>query len=385
MAGRPVLYFTRMLTSYRVPVLEKLNKRLDGRLVVCHGSAPGASSMNTLTSKDETGFRQVLLKNYWVGGERIHYQKFKPAFEEYPDPAVILAEEAPRSISLPRLMSKAKKRKIPIVLWGHFSSNFRPFGSNHPADRYRIAMARKADACVCYSDNIAQQLREFVPPEKVFRARNTLDTDRLYRLNELLERQSRSAVRDTINLPKNQPVLCFIGRLIPDKGTDLLLDIFSRFRSTTPATLLVIGDGPELESMKSRVRKENIEDVLFTGAITDWSSSGAYLYASDVMLMPGYVGLSVNHAFCFGLPVVTHKSPDPAYRYHSPEIDFIEDGENGKLAEHGNEDSFIEAIKTVLDDRELFSVSAYATAYRYLAVGTMIDGLEHAILCAQRD
>jgi len=41
---RPIYYFARMIPWYRIPVLEELNERFDGRLVVCAGDPPGVRS-----------------------------------------------------------------------------------------------------------------------------------------------------------------------------------------------------------------------------------------------------------------------------------------------------------------------------------------------------
>ena len=39
----PIAYVARFVPGYRRPVLEELNDRLDGRLVVCAGAPPEAS------------------------------------------------------------------------------------------------------------------------------------------------------------------------------------------------------------------------------------------------------------------------------------------------------------------------------------------------------
>ena len=48
--------------------------------------------------------------------------------------------------------------------------------------------------------------------------------------------------------------------------------------------------------------------------------------ASDAVVIPGYVGLAVNHAFAHGLPVITCQS-----EIHSPEIEYIENDVNGLI------------------------------------------------------
>lgn len=379
MPDRPVFYFTRMVPGYRVPVLERLNARLEGRLVVCAGQPPRTSSLRSLTDEPSGGFRQVRLRNVWLGGETLHVQPFRRVFREIGTPGVVLAEESPRSISLPWLLRYARRRGIGRLLWGHFSSNDRPFSPRHLADRYRIALARSVEACVCYTEPIAEALRPYVPAERLFVARNTLDTDTLFALHDTLAAEGRVAVRRRLGLPADAPVLVFIGRLIKAKGVDRLLDVFGVLRAQRAAHLLVIGSGPEKGVLEARAAREKIDDVHFLGALPAWTDSAPYLYAADLMLMPGYLGLAVNHAFAFGLPVVSQASPDPAIRFHSPEVAYVRPGENGLLAPSGDPAALLEAVERVLADQARFSQNAYAYARAHLTIAQMVDGLEAAI------
>ena len=54
----------------------------------------------------------------------------------------------------------------------------------------------------------------------------------------------------------------------------------------------------------------------FRGPIYDSDTLSRIFRAGDALVIPGYVGLAVNHAFAHGLPVVTCQSP-----MHSPEIE----------------------------------------------------------------
>lgn len=379
MSEPPVFYVARFVPHYRVPVLERLNARLDGRLVVCAGQPPHASSLRSIGGEEADGYRTCHLRNYWLRGEALHAQPYGRAFRTYGPPSVILAEESPRTLTLPLLMRRAHRVGAGFVLWGHFSSNDRPFDpKRHLADRYRMGVARRADACVGYTESVTDLLRPYVPNERLFTARNTLDTDVLFALYDRLECEGRTAVRSRLRLPASEPVLAFIGRLIPDKGLDLLLDVFQALRRRRPARLVLLGDGPERVSLEARIARERIEGVHLLGAMPGWAESAPYLYAADVMVMPGYLGLAVNHAFAFGLPVVSQGAP-PGIRFHSPEVDYVRHGENGMLAAHGDVEALLEAVEHVLAHHEQFSRKAGAYAREHLTIDKMVDGLEAAV------
>jgi len=376
---QPVLVFNRISPpAYRIPVLEKLNDKLGGRLVFCSGRPPGGAGFASLAPNRSPRFRQVGLPNYWLGGERLHFQPFREAFRRYGSPSVVVAEENPRSLSLPLLLRHAVRLGAGTVLWGHFSSNRRAFSPRNLQDRYRIRLARRADACLCYTEQIADLLRPHLPERRIFVARNTLDTDELFAIRDRLAREGKAAVRGRLGFESDLPVVCFIGRLTRAKGVGLLLTVFREFRSQRPARLVIIGDGPERAAMDATVRRERIADVHFLGPMSQFEESAPYVYASDVMLLPGYLGLAVNHAFCLGVPVVSQASPG-AMRFHSPEVAYVRPGENGILSEYGEPDAMVRALHEVLSRQEEYSRNAHAFAREQLGVERMVGGMLDAI------
>lgn len=376
MNQRPILYFTRILPAYRVPILEQLNKRMSNRLIVCHGQPPKDSSV--LMGKTKGNFRQHILTNYWFRNEILHAQSFRRIFEMYESPEVVLVEESPRSITLPWLLHYARRKGAGRVLWGIFYSVFRPFSASNPMQRYRIGLARHVEACACYTKGVRDKLYPHVSPDQLFVAQNTLDTNKLFSLRKELSHQGKSKVKQQLKLPDNEPVFIFAGQLIPRKGTQTLLNVFKQFYSTRPSTLLIMGDGPERSKMQDQVVKEAIPNVHFLGALPKLEESAPYFYAADLMLIPGYVGLVVNHAFSMGLPVITQEGP-PGIPFHGPEVESIINGTNGIITEQGNPDALIQAINNVMNNQSTYSNNAANYAERYLTIENMIDGLEAAI------
>lgn len=184
---RPIYYFARMIPWYRIPVLEELNERFDGRLVVCAGDPPSASSLRNLVPVGAPGYKQVFLRNRWFFGERIHAQPFRGVFAQHGAPAAILAEESPRSVTLPFLLRYAKSLGVGRVLWGHFSSNRRAFDPRrHFLDKYRLALAKDVEGCTCYTEGIANLLRPFVSERNLFVARNTMDLGPMFAQRDAL-------------------------------------------------------------------------------------------------------------------------------------------------------------------------------------------------------
>ena len=378
MSNRPVFYIARLLPGYRLPILRRLNERLDGRLVVCSGQPPGASSLSYLTQEQSYDFRHLSLRNYWFRGETAHWQPFKKAFRQFGAPAAVLTEESPRSISLPWLLHYAAQRGAGRVLWGHFSSLNRRFDpEKNLQDRYRLALARRVEACACYTQGVADHLSPYLPEEKLFVARNTIDMDTYFGQYDALAVQGKTAVRQKFGIDPDAAVMAFMGRLVPEKGTQLLLETFERIRRDRPAALLIIGAGPEREAMEAYVTQQQLSDVHLLGPLPD-DEAAPYLYAADVMLMPGYLGLVINHAFAFGLPIVSRRNP-VGVKYHSPEVEYVQSGKTGVLSDSDGAEDLAAAVLRVLADQERFSANAMDYARTYLRIDRMVDGLEGAI------
>ena len=382
-----------MIPWYRIPVLEQLNERFDGRLVVCAGDPPGASSLGNLVQGSTSGYKQVFLRNHWFFGERIHVQPFRRVFEQHGSPAAILAEESPRSVTLPFLLRYAKSLGAGRVLWGHFSSNHRAFDPRrHFPDKYRLALAKGVEGCACYTEGIANLLRPFVPERNLFVARNTMDLDPMFAQRDALAAEGKTTVRRRLSIPSDAPVLVYIGRLIREKGPDMLLETWARLTEETPASLLIIGDGPERAAMEAAVSARSLQGVRFLGALLREEAS-PWLYASDLMLMPGYLGLAVNHAFAFGLPVVSLRYPNRLLQKtntrnragNGPEVDYVQSGETGLLCAGNSPESLAEGVREVLADLERYSANALSYAQEYLTIEKMVDGLESAIRNAIRN
>jgi glycosyltransferase involved in cell wall biosynthesis len=117
----------------------------------------------------------------------------------------------------------------------------------------------------------------------------------------------RSVARRTLGLPAEGPVVGFLGRLVPVKGVDILIDAVAMLAE--PLTLLVAGDGPERGRLVERA--QNVR-AIFPGALSG-ASLGAFWAAIDVFVLPS-VNLAsgrtegtptvVLEALAAGVPVI---------------------------------------------------------------------------------
>ena len=157
-----------------------------------------------------------------------------------------------------------------------------------------------------------------------------------------------------------EPILINVGRLSDQKGQWHLLRVFSQIIKTTPARLVICGDGPLDSYLKSLTKELCIEDsVLFTG----WCENPhKYVSKSTVFVLSSlYEGLpnALIEALICGCPSVSSDcKTGPAellengkYGLLSQDLDGIKYDANAPLSE--SERDLYEKILLLLNDTEL--------------------------------
>jgi len=107
------------------------------------------------------------------------------------------------------------------------------------------------------------------------------------------------------------PIVGFIGRLVPEKGVDILVEAIERF----DARLLVIGDGVARAGLEARTSTWPAGKATFTGAVPE-AAVPDYLACMDALVLPSRTTASwaeqfghvLIEAMAAGVPVVGSSS-----------------------------------------------------------------------------
>lgn len=116
------------------------------------------------------------------------------------------------------------------------------------------------------------------------------------------------------------PTIVFLGRLVPRKGCQVLLQAVALLRDEQPGRqfrVLVCGKGPMLEELRDFCRQHQLDEVVsFTGFV-DESEKPRFVASADIMVFPSSGGESFGivliEAMASGRPLVL-AGDNPGYR-----------------------------------------------------------------------
>ncbi|MGE5609760.1 MAG: glycosyltransferase family 4 protein [Bacillota bacterium] len=362
------------LPKYRIPVFRELASRPGIDLRVVYAALPG------LNNAEPAGFEGSYVPMWQprLRGHPIfwHWPQWTYATRKGAD-VVILSWDVHFVTLLPGLL-RARANGVGTILWGHGISKYETPLRGVP----RRIMARMANALLFYNDRAANRYIDMGwDPQRVYVARNALDQDPIQEARQTwLDDPQRLQAFQQEHALAGRPVILFVSRLDGQRRADLLLQAATRLVKTHPQLKIVfIGQGPDESKLRELARKEGLtEHVHFTGALYDEMKLAPWFLSSTVFCFPTNIGLSLLHAFGYGLPVIT----SGLLTNHGPEIEALHNEQNGLLYEDGNLDSLVGTLHRVLEDPALarrMGQEAHRTATEDYSIHRMVDGMEAAI------
>lgn len=211
----------------------------------------------------------------------------------------------------------------------------------------RLAFYRMADGLLLYGHK-AKSLGMSLgfSPEKMYVAFNCLDYEKMISLRNLITEAQSSNLREQLFGSSSNAVVMYLGRLIPSKRVDLLIDACSILAKQGYAVgALIVGGGPELSKLAARAERAGLP-AHFTGAIYSEEKISLLLSASNVLVVPGPVGLPAMHAMTYGTPVVSNDAED----LQMPEAEAIVPGLTGAFFRHNDPESLANVLIPFIRD-----------------------------------
>lgn len=155
------------------------------------------------------------------------------------------------------------------------------------------------------------------------------------------------AIRESLGIAPNLPVIVWSGRLSPEKNVALL--IRAAARCAGQCGLLLVGDGPLRSELVRLSQAEGIaERTSWPGRVADVRP---FLRAADVFAFPSLgesFGASLVEAMACGLPCVALQPDGRLVRTANAEI--LEHGVTGWLVEGASDQTFVASLDRLLGD-----------------------------------
>ena len=163
--------------------------------------------------------------------------------------------------------------------------------------------------------------------------------------------------------PEGNKVISHVSNFREVKRVKDVIRVFARIRRAMPATLVMIGDGPERVDAENEARDLAVnDDVRFLGRL---DSVASLLQASDLFILPSQTesfGLAALEAMACGAPVVASRAGG------LPEV--IDDGVNGILEPVGSVEAMGRRAVELLRDQDRYDAmrsAAIAKAEQFSA------------------
>ncbi|MBD3343462.1 MAG: glycosyltransferase [Chitinivibrionales bacterium] len=157
---------------------------------------------------------------------------------------------------------------------------------------------------------------------------------------------SKQQIKQELGIPFERVVL-FAGRMGIDGGRKKVAHLIEVFRNLNcyGAGLVIVGSGLSEELQSSM----NPRTTQYLGEVHDPANiTISKIFAmADIFCIPGHVGLGLNQAMYWGLPVVTEEGKQP------PEFHYLVDGRNGFVVAENDIAALRKRLILLLENKEL--------------------------------
>jgi glycosyltransferase involved in cell wall biosynthesis len=371
-----VVYKT--LPHYRVDFYEGLRAQLavDGirfRLIVGQPDPEMAARNDTASLP----WAETVRNRYFrLGTRSIVWQ---PCLRALRTADLVIVEQASKLLVNYLLLAWRRIGGPKVAWWGH-GLNLDVDAASPLGEAIKRRFIRSPDWWFCYTEGTKRLVCKLgVDGDQTTVVQNAIDVSGLRATRAGLTDADLALTRQKLGI-QSEHVAVALGSIYPTKRPEFLLSVADELRQALPDFhLLVIGDGPRRAYLDSASETRSWLHVVGMQRGADLVRFAAL---GKVVLNPGLVGLAVLDAFAIEMPMVTCELP-----YHSPEIEYLEDGFNGLvLGREASAADFASAVAGVLTDsvvRNRLKEGCVQSANRY-SVAAMTSNFAAGVRTALR-
>lgn len=218
---------------------------------------------------------------------------------------------------------------VPVIYWNHGINIDTPDNIIKNALFHFVHL--QCNALITYTPDMKKYFTSR-SQKRLFIAYNTLNLTDI----DKEKLPSKEKIKQKYGI-KEKKVILYVSRMLPYKRVNLLMKAFADIEDIA---VVMVGPGLSQEQKKT-VRMHS--NLYYFGERYGAEGNEVYKMA-DVFSTPGHIGLALNEAFFWGLPVILLQG------LHGPEIYYMKNNQTGYLAK--DETDFKTYILDLLEDDE---------------------------------
>lgn len=348
MTHRPVVEFVSLVLShYRVAFHQLVHDDLarDGIDYRLTYSAPvGGDVAKSDTARLAADWVTTIgLRAITVGHRRLYWQAAREAARTAD--LVIVGQETKLLFNY-WLMARQFLGGPRMAYFGH-GRNYQSKNPNGPSERLKRALATRVHWWFAYTPGVAETVASLgFPRDRITVNFNSIDTGALRADLKSVTPDDIAAARREFSITSDN-ICIYVGGMYAEKRLDFLVEAAVEIRRMVPDFhLILVGSGSHRRIAEDAARRH---EFIHMAGPRFGRDKAVLLAMAKAFLMPGLVGLAILDAFAAGCPLVT-----TAIAYHSPEIEYLRDGENGLIVEDWQRPkAYADAVAGLLTDADL--------------------------------
>jgi glycosyltransferase involved in cell wall biosynthesis len=250
----------------------------------------------------------------------------------------------------------AKKRNIPIVMTDHtYPDNltqqvklpkFAKKPINAAMNAYFMSFLRRSEYATlptrqAITDLLPKNHHSFKVPVEALS--NGID------LSHFTKGPASEEIYKKYAIPKNVPIILYVGRIDPEKSLDILVNSFKKLIKEAPkAHLVMVGDGTAREKLEKMIKRKKLgSQTHFIGRVIGDDLSQIYRTGTVFVITSKTETQSIvlMEAMASGLPAIAVNA--------GAVTELVKDGENGFIFEPDDTAGIASGINTIISNKEL--------------------------------
>ena len=281
------------------------------------------------------------------------YSDIKRVLEDFKPDIIHNQTSGPLALAIFRY---AKKRNVPIVMTDHtYPDNltqqvklpkFAKKPINAAMNAYFMSFLRRSEYATlptkqAITDLLPKNHHSFKVPVEALS--NGID------LSHFTKGPASEEIYKKYAIPKNVPIILYVGRIDPEKSLDILVNSFKKLLKEAPkAHLVMVGDGTAREKLEKMIKRKKLgSQTHFIGRVIGDDLSQIYRTGTVFVITSKTETQSIvlMEAMASGLPAIAVNA--------GAVTELVKDGENGFIFEPNDTTGIASGINTIISNKEL--------------------------------